>query len=235
MAIYRMRSVETRTPAVHSLWVVILSSFVPGAPGSFVISPSGGAEPDSRTTALFDGKTFAGWEGDTKQTFRIEGGAIVGGSLIEKVPRNEFLCSTKEYSDFELRLKFKVLGKGANAGVQIRSRRIPNHHEMIGYQADLGQGWYGCLYDESRRRTMLAQPDPELIAEVLKLDEWNEYTIRCQGKRIQLAINGRQTVDYTEPDDTIEQRGLIGLQIHGGPPSEAWYKDIVIKELGSEP
>lgn len=52
-----------------------------------------------------------------------------------------------------------------------------------------------------------------------------------QGKRIQLSINGRQTVDYTEPDDDIEQRGLIGLQIHGGPPSEAWYKDIVIEEL----
>ena len=188
----------------------------------------------AQPVSLFDGKSFDGWQGDTKKTFRIEDGAIVGGSLEEKVPRNEFLTTTKEYGDFELRLKFKVLGKGANAGVQIRSRRIPNHHEMIGYQADLGQGWYGCLYDESRRRTMLAQPEAKVIAEALKPDDWNEYKIRCQGKRIQLWINGRQTVDYTEPDDAIEQRGLIGLQIHGGPPSEAWYKDIVIEELDAQ-
>lgn len=188
----------------------------------------------AQSVLLFDGKSFDGWEGDTKTTFRIEDGAIVGGSLKENVPRNEFLTTTKEYGDFELRLKFKVLGKGANAGVQIRSRRIPNHHEMIGYQADLGQGWYGSLYDESRRRTMLAQADPKVLAEALKPDDWNDYKIRCQGKQIQLWINGRQTVDYTEAEDKIEQRGLIGLQIHGGPPSEAWYKDIVIEELDAK-
>jgi hypothetical protein len=181
--------------------------------------------------SLFDGKSFAGWEGDTKKTFRIEQGAIVAGSLDEDVPRNEFLCTTREYGDFELKLKFKVLGKGANAGVQIRSRRIPNHYEMIGYQADLGEAWYGSLYDESRRRKMLAEADPKVVREALRPDDWNDYTIRCQGKRIQFWINGRQTVDYSEPDDSIEQRGLIGLQIHGGPPSEAWYKDIVIEEL----
>jgi hypothetical protein len=223
-------NVEPRRQPFRQWCFVVFSSLV--IP-SFVLLTAVADEPPSRKS-LFDGKTFEGWEGDTQKTFRIEDGAIVGGSLQEKVPRNEFLCTKKEYGDFELRLKFKVLGKDANAGVQIRSRRIPNHHEMIGYQADLGQGWYGCLYDESRRRTMLAQADPQVIAEVLKPEEWNEYTIRCQGKRIQLSINGRQTVDFTEQDDKIEQRGLIGLQIHGGPPSEAWYKDIVIEELGDD-
>ncbi|MBI3463096.1 MAG: DUF1080 domain-containing protein, partial [Planctomycetes bacterium] len=125
----------------------------------------------------------------------------------------------------------KLIGQGANAGVQIRSRRIPNHHEMIGYQADLGAGWWGCLYDESRRRKVLARPNEEELAKVLKPDDWNDYVIRCQGRRIQLWINGQQTVDYTEPDETIEQTGLVGVQIHAGPPSEAWYKDIVIKKL----
>jgi hypothetical protein len=155
----------------------------------------------------------------------------VGGSLQEAIPRNEFLCTEKEYADFELRLKFKVLGKGANAGVQIRSRRIPNHHEMIGYQADLGDGWWGSLYDESRRRKVLAAADADKVAKVLKRDDWNEYVIRCTGRRIQLWINGYQTVDYTEEDPSIEQRGMIGLQIHGGPPSEAWYKDITLTGL----
>ena len=185
---------------------------------------------ESGFAPLFDGKTFEGWQGNLK-AFRIEEGAVVGGSLKERVPRNEFLSTRKEYGDFELRLKFKVLGKGVNAGVQIRSRRIPNHHEMIGYQADLGDGWWGCLYDESRRNKVLAGPPGDERSKIVRRDDWNDYTIRCQGRRIQLWINGKQTVDYTEPDESIPQTGVIGLQIHGGPPSEAWYKDIRIKEL----
>ena len=185
---------------------------------------------DAKPVKLFDGKTLAGWEGNEK-FFRIEDGAIVAGTLKEKIPRNEFLATKQEYDDFELRLKFKLLGgPQANAGVQIRSQRIPNHHEMIGYQADLGNGWWGALYDESRRNKILAAPDKGAVEKILKRDDWNDYRILCQGKRIQLWINGQQTVDYTEPDDKIPQNGKIALQIHSGPPSEAWYKDITLIE-----
>lgn len=179
---------------------------------------------------LFDGKTLAGWEGNL-DWFRVADGAIVAGSLEKKIPRNEFLCTTDNYGDFELRLKFKVLGQGANAGVQFRSQRIPNHHEVRGFQADLGEGWWGSLYDESRRNKILARAPATELAKVLKKDDWNDYRIRCQGKRIQLWINDLQTVDYTEADDKIETSGLIGVQIHGGPPSEAWYKDIELRKL----
>ena len=181
---------------------------------------------------MFDGKTFEGWEGDTTKTFRLEQGAVVGGTLAAKIPRNEFLCTQRSYKNFVLRLKFKVLGEGANAGVQIRSKRIPNHHEVIGYQADLGDPeWWGCLYDESRRKEVLAKSSMRELQRVLKRNDWNDYLIRCEGKHVQLWINGKQTVDYTEPDDSIEQSGIICLQIHGGPPSEASYKDISIEEL----
>lgn len=188
------------------------------------------AEQDA--TSIFDGKTFSGWEGNL-DFFRIEDGAVVGGTLKEGIPRNEFLCAQKEYDDFELRLKVRLLGDpaSANAGIQIRSRRIPNHNEMIGYQADMGQHYWGCLYDESRRRKVLASVDRAQLDKVLKVGQWNDYVIRCEGKRIRLWINSYPTVDYTEADDSIEQTGLIGLQIHSGPPSEAWYKDITVKEL----
>ena len=181
---------------------------------------------------LFDGASFDGWEGNL-DVFRIEDGAIVGGTLSEKVAHNDFLTTKQEYADFELRLKFMLKGEKTNAGIQIRSRRIDKPpHEMIGYQADLGQSYWGCLYDESRRRKVLTGPDKAELDKVLKREDWNEYRIRCEGKRIQLWINGFQTVDYTEEDDSIEQTGLIGLQIHGGPPGEAWYKDIEIETLG---
>jgi len=184
------------------------------------------------TKRLFDGKSFKGWEGNLN-VFRIEDGAITGGSLKESLPHNEFLCTTEEYDDFELRLKFKLLGDpaSANAGVQFRSKRIPNHHEVIGYQADMGQQYWGALYDESRRRKILAGPNLDELNKVLKRDDWNDYVIRAEGKRVRLSINGFQTADYTETDDSVEQRGRICVQIHGGPPSEAWYKDISIETL----
>jgi hypothetical protein len=190
------------------------------------------AAASTKPIRLFDGKSFKGWEGNMS-VFRIEDGAIVGGSMKSALPHNEFLCTTAEYSDFVLRVKFKLMGdaRSANAGVQIRSRRIPNDHEVIGYQADVGQQYWGALYDESRRKKILMAPAPEDVRQISKLGEWNEYVIRAEGRQIKLELNGRQTVNYTEPDQTIEQKGCICLQIHAGPASEAWYKDIFIEPL----
>src|SRR5262249_29067026 len=183
--------------------------------------------------SLFDGKTFAGWEGDIEKTWLIEDGAIVGGSLDEVVPRNEFLCTKQSFGDFELKVKFKLVGDRAkaNAGVQFRTKRIPNHHEVSGYQADVGQDYWGALYDESRRKKVLAAPEKAVIEKVVKHDDWNEYMIRAEGPRIRLWLNGTLTVDYTEPDEKIERSGIIGLQIHGGAKAKAYYKDIHIEEL----
>ncbi len=184
--------------------------------------------------SLFDGKTFAGWEGEL-EFFRIEQGAIVAGSLDKRVPYNVFLATTREYGDFELTLKTRLVGEGDNAGIQFRSCRIPGSHEMIGYQADMGhdagKNIWASLYDESRRGCFLAEADQTELAQVFRTEGWNEFTIRCVGPRVQIWLNGYQAIDYTESDGDIERQGMIGLQIHGGAPSEAWYKDITIKEL----
>ncbi|HEX3149985.1 MAG TPA: DUF1080 domain-containing protein [Gemmataceae bacterium] len=186
------------------------------------------AEPKS----LFNGKDLTGWEGDEK-TWRVEDGAIAGGSLDAVVPRNEFLCTTKTYDHFELKVTFKLLGDKdkANGGVQFRTKRIPKHHEVSGYQADIGQNYWGALYDESRRNKVLAGPKAEDLPKIIKLNEWNEYRIRAEGPRIQLWLNGTQTVDFTETDSKVEQTGILGLQVHGGGKTKVLYKDIVIEEL----
>ena len=106
---------------------------------------------------IFDGKTFNGWEGETTKVWRIEDGAFVGGSM-EGNPQNEFLATTKSYRNFHLKLEYKLVGTEGfvNGGVQFRSKRIPKPpNEMSGFQADIGAGYSGCLYDESRRRKML--------------------------------------------------------------------------------
>jgi hypothetical protein len=178
--------------------------------------------------SLFNGSSFEGWNGNL-DFFRIEDGSIVAGNLDKSIPRNEFLSTNLEYGNFELRLQCKLSSKDANAGIQIRSRRVPNSHEMRGYQADMGQQYWGCLYDESRRNVVLAEPNKENLSKALRLTDWNEYVIRCMGRRIQLWINGCQTVDYLEPDESLSQMGLIGLQIHAGAPAEAHYKNIEIR------
>lgn len=182
--------------------------------------------------ALSDGKTFSGWTGDTNKTWRIEDGAFVGGTLKTKVPNNEFIKTGRPYTNFVLRVKFKLLGTNGfvNGGVQIRSTIVPPF-EMKGYQCDMGDGWWGKLYDESRRNKVLVSPNAEDAKRALKPQEWNEYVIRAEGKRIQTSINGIKMIDYTEPDDSIPQHGLIGLQVHGGGVTEAWYKDITLDEL----
>lgn len=179
---------------------------------------------------LFDGKTLKGWEGNLA-VFRVENGAITAGGPSQPIPRNEFLCTTERFSDFILTLEFRVEGSQANAGVQFRTERIPNHHEVSGYQADIGEGYWGSLYDESRRNRILAQADPAVIAAVLKREGWNTYEIHCEGPRIRLKLNGRQTVDYVETDDSIPREGVIGLQIHSGPPMQVWYRNIRIRPL----
>jgi hypothetical protein len=65
----------------------------------------------------------------------------------------------------------------------------------------------------------------------VKHGDWNEYLIRCESRRIRTWLNGEAMIDYTEPDETLEQFGLIGIQIHSGGPAEASYKDITIEEL----
>ena len=190
----------------------------------------------STPSKLFDGKTFAGWEGDTEKTWRIEDGAIVGGSLETVVPRNEFLATTKTFTDFELKLAFRIEGDAskANAGVQFRSKRIPNHHEVSGFQADIGQDYWGALYDESRRTKVLARPDKELLPKLATMNAWHSYTIRTEGARIRLWIDDQLTVDYTEKDDAIPRTGIIAPQVHGGAKVLVRYKDIYITELAGK-
>ena len=183
---------------------------------------------------LFDGASFTGWDGDTARTWRIADGAIVGGSLEERVPHNEFLATTREFDDFVLEVQFKLLGSEGliNAGVQVRSQRVPGHYEMVGYQVDLGDpAWWGSLYDESRRNRVLAQSDMAVVTRVLRRGDWNDYAIRCEGRRIVASINGAQTIDYTEPDASIPQRGRIALQVHGGGKVQVWYRQVRIRQL----
>ena len=173
---------------------------------------------------LFDGKTLKGWEGD-KKLWSVEDGVLIGRTSVIK--SNQFLCTTKEYGDFELCVKFRLLGGKGNSGFQVRSQKVAGH--VRGYQADIGQRYWGSLYDEKRRGMLVVSP-PE-TKKHYKPDGWNTYFIRCQGPNIELKLNGFTTVKYTEKDAKIPRKGVIAPQLHVGPPMEIQIKAICIKEL----
>lgn len=188
---------------------------------------------------LFDGRTLAGWEGDPKW-WRVEDGALTGGSMTEKVPRNFFLATTRSYQNFELRLDLKLTGVPntgmINSGVQIRSMRVPTSTEMSGYQVDAGDGWWGKLYDEKRRNRVIGEPiDAAAVNAAVKKDGWNEYRIRAEGPRIRTWINGVPALDYTEAEANIAQDGFIAIQIHSGGMAVVQAKNVRIEELPPTP
>jgi putative membrane-bound dehydrogenase-like protein len=200
----------------------------------FALTAAAFADPVS----LFDGKTLDGWEvrAGEEKWWKVQDGCITGGSLEQQVPHNTFIATTKRYANFELRLKMRLV-KGEdfmNSGVQIRSIRVPGDPEMSGYQVDAGPGWWGKLYDETRRNKVIAEP---VNPGELKANDWdwNEYRILCEGPRIRSWVNGVAALDYTEADAKIPLEGLIGLQAHGGGKVLAQFKEITIEELPATP
>ncbi|MEZ5324302.1 MAG: DUF1080 domain-containing protein [Verrucomicrobiales bacterium] len=185
--------------------------------------------------ALFNGKDLTGWEGNA-QVWRVEKGTILGGSL-EGNPQNEFLAFKERVDHFILKFEYKLTGTEGfiNGGVQFRSERVKEPaNEMRGYQADIGAGFSGALYDESRRNKMLAQPTPELLDMTEKKDDWNTYEVRAEGSRIQLFLNGVKTVDYIETEEDIEEDGLIALQIHGNCKAVIAFRNLTLTKLQDE-
>lgn len=189
---------------------------------------------------LFDGTSLTGWdvrEGEAKW-WKAADGMIVGGSLEENVPHNTFLATKESFGNFELVLKIRIRGAGGfvNSGIQIRSARVPNSHEMKGYQVDAGPGWWGKLYDESRRNKVIGEPkDPQTLAAAIKEGDWNDYRIRAEGPAIRSWINGVAALDYVEQDAAIPRSGQIGIQVHGGGKALVEVKDVTIKALAAAP
>ena len=190
-------------------------------------------EPAVREVAgfrpLFDGKSLDGWQGD-KTNWKVENGMLVGDS--PGLDHNEFLVAPGgNYENFVLRFSFRLKDGKGNSGVQFRSERIPGT-EMSGYQADIGENYWGSLYDESRRKKTLVQASDRALNAIHK-DGWNHYVIRALGPHITMTLNGVTSVNYTEDDPDIARSGKIAVQIHGGAPMRIEFKNIDIQVLPS--
>ncbi|MFM7149752.1 MAG: family 16 glycoside hydrolase, partial [Gemmataceae bacterium] len=152
---------------------------------------------------FFNGKDLRGWVGDGKY-WRVENGEIVGSS--PGLKHNEFLKSKMTANDFELRFKVKLSPNHENSGVQFRSEELPKG-EMKGPQADIGQGWWGKLYEENGRGLLWGKSGDVHV----KKDDWNDYVIEAKRANIRTWINGKLCVDLQDPK--ISQTGIFALQL----------------------
>ncbi len=175
---------------------------------------------------LFNGADLNGWEGDTS-LWSARDGMIVGDS--PGIKQNQFLATEASYADFVLKFSVRLVGDAGNSGVQFRSVRVPGT-EMAGYQADVGPGYWGGLYDESRRNRELAGCNPKTLAGLHKGD-WNQVTVRALGDHITVYLNDQTAVDYRETDPSIARDGKIGLQVHAGGPMRVEFKDLYLQRL----
>jgi hypothetical protein len=177
---------------------------------------------------LFNGRDLSDFIVDTERCWQVRDGSIVGRHA--GLPYNDFLRTRQHYGDFELKLQFKLTNGVGNSGIQFRSEPVPNSHEVSGYQADIGEKYWGALYDESRRKRVLAGP-PEEALRHLDRSGWHDYVIRAQGNFITLHLDGMRTVHYIEPEPRIPRRGFVALQVHSGPGIEVEFKNLMIRTL----
>lgn len=186
-------------------------------------------------TSLFNGESLSGWkilpQADTSLWKVIEGN-ITGGDGVNRVLRNSYLYTNKEYSDFEFRCLFRLTGDPEtgmiNSGIQYRS--IIKEGKMTGYQADIGEGFWGDIYDEHRRKKLLSG-DLSTLQLLLNKQGWNSYIIRCKGNRHELYINGIKTCEYIEQDTQIPSKGIFAIQIHSGGKAKIEIRDVTITKL----
>lgn len=206
---------------------------------------SGIATADDGWVSLFNGKSLEGWtQKNGWASYSVEDGAIRGVTA-EGSP-NSFLCSLKEYGDFELEFEVKVHDK-LNSGCQIRSKtkevadgqgRNNQVGRVYGPQVEIeaGKAEAGYVYGEATGRGWLTPEERLKPHSNMKDGEWNKFRIIAKGPRIQTFINGEPIEDLT--DEQIYKthpKGFIGLQVHGigkqaGPFDVSW-RNIRIKEL----
>ena len=207
--------------------------------------------------SIFDGSSLKDWDGDP-MFWRVEERAIVGESTPDKkVTQNTFIIwRGGEPKDFELKVEFRM--NSTNSGVQIRSVQLPPGGDigkwvMKGYQADIdfANQFTGQIYEE-RGRGFLAMrgqavyvPDvgrPKVIGNlqqsadelkaIIKTNDWNQVHIVARGNTIMQILNGAVTSIVVDDDSKNRALGgLLGFQMHVGPPMKVEFRNIWLKKL----
>ena len=175
-------------------------------------------------TSLFNGQNLNGWQAE-EGLWSVENGEIVGRT--KGIKHNSFLVSNLTADNFRLSLEVKLVDNKGNSGIQFRSD-MKSVKEARGYQADIGPGWWGKLYDEHRRGLLWEKSGEQHV----KKGDWNTYEIEAIGHKTRTWINGELCVDFDDPRGS--SRGQFGLQLHSGGPTEVRFRNFKLEPLPAE-
>ncbi|MDR1454151.1 MAG: DUF1080 domain-containing protein [Tannerella sp.] len=206
---------------------------------------------------VFDGKSLADWEYDPVY-WRVENDCMVGEVTPSTIlSRNTFIIRKDlVLKDFELKVEYRISENG-NSGVSYRNERVEDvPYALKGYQADIdGKNQYTGQNYEERGRQFLAlrgqtgvidslyrSPSHQAVSEIdfrndplnrhIRENDWNEYHIIAKGNRLQHFINGMLMSDVTDNDATNRRlSGLLGVQVHVGPPMKVEFRNFMVKSL----
>jgi hypothetical protein len=217
------------------------------------VYPNPAGEDAAGFESIFNGTTLDGWKGDPTY-WRAENGCLVGEITPETLlKRNSFIIwRGGTTGDFELKVEYRVSDKG-NSGINYRSEAVADTpFALRGYQLDIdgANRFTGQNYEE-RGRTFLAlrgdisradadgkariigsTGDKDALAAFVKKDDWNEVHLIVRGNTMIHMVNGH--VMSVVVDDDPERRkneGLLGVQVHVGPPMKIEYRNIRLKKL----
>lgn len=218
-------------------------------------APLEGDEPGYQT--IFDGRTLSGWDGDPTY-WRVEEGALVGEITADTVIKSNTFIVWRggRPQDFDLKLEYRITPEG-NSGINYRSAIVPdavttsNKFAMRGYQFDIdGRKRYsGNNYEEKGRlflalrgqltRVVGGRPpvlvsafaNADDLAKVI-LDGWNSVHVIARGATLTHILNGQLMCVVVDDDPANRPAdGLIGVQVHVGPPMKVEYRNIRLKRL----
>jgi len=203
---------------------------------SFTPRPESSAPPESALKPIFDGKTTEGWEQrGGKAVYLPVDGSIVGETRPGQP--NAFLCTEKQYDDFEMDLLFKVDAE-LNSGVQIRSRARQDG-AVQGYQIEIdpsARAWTCGLYEENGRGWIDDLTDNPPAQKAFRPGEWNRMRVVAVGHHIRTWLNGVPAADVVDADGDLS--GFIGLQVHGVggrvDPLQVRWKNIKVREIAKQ-
>lgn len=194
--------------------------------------------------SLFDGESLDGWiQKNGTAVYLVHDGAILG--ITAEGSPNSFLCSEKEYGNFELEFEVKLNDNELNSGVQIRSQtkepegdaqfgRVNGPQVEIEASGENG-AQSGLIYGEACGGWMSKDAEQRQY-KAFKDGEWNHYRVVANGARIQTWINGEAIEDLVD-EEKLEShpKGFIGLQVHsigaGKGPYTVMWRNIKVKEL----
>lgn len=229
---------------------------------AFLLSFSAYAQSDF--VSLFNGENLNGWT--EKKTlrdknymfFRVIDGTIMANSLNNPEHNTAWLYSDKEYSNFELKFKFRAFKTSTgNCGIQLRSQYDEENNWMDGPQLDINppEPWQtGMILDQTRGNERWIYPNLPKNAWVNKsmqrkhflfyfaeeTNQWNVMRIRCIGTTIEAWLNGVKITNFDGSgilnDEThlkfnVGMEGHIAFEIHKKEALILQFKDIYIQEL----